>query len=135
MTRTSLIVCGILLLPAASLRADIDVERMVDVLAMKETGTRWDGQVGPTGELSAWQITEPIWREHMAPRPFEEARDPALARTCAIKYVRWLVTRIERRGQAATPERVATCWHFGPGHARQPSRWGTDVANLYQDRP
>jgi hypothetical protein len=135
MTRSSLIVCGFLLLPAVALQADIDVERMVDVLAMKETGTRWDGKVGPTGELSAWQITEPVWREHMAPRPFEEARDPALARTCAAKHVRWLVTQVERRGQAATPERVATCWHFGPGHARQPSRWGADVANLYQDRP
>jgi len=133
MLRSSLILCGLSLLAAAQLRAEIDVTRMVDVLAMKETGTRWGGQLGPVGELSAWQITAPVWREFMAPRPFEEARDPALARDCAMKHVRWLITQIERRGQVATPERVATCWHFGPGHARQASRWGTEVANLYDD--
>ena len=135
MNRVPIILCGLLLLSMAQLRAEIDVARMVDVLAMKETGVRWAGQPGPTGELSAWQITEPVWRQHMAPRQFGEARDPVLARACAVKHVRWLIAQIERRGQVATPERVATCWHFGPGHARRPSRWGTDVANLYQDRP
>jgi len=134
MIRCSLILCGISLVAAAQLRAQVDVERMVDVLAMKETGTRWTGQPGPVGELSAWQITEPVWREHMAPRPFEEARDPALARACAVQHVRWIIAQIARRGQEATPERVATCWHFGPGHARQASRWGADVANLYEER-
>ena len=133
MIRRCAIFCGLSLLVAAQLPAQIDVERMVDVLAMKETGARWHGQFGPVGELSAWQFTEPVWREHMAPRSFEEARDPALARLCAIKHVRWLIIQIERRGQAATPERVATCWHFGPGHARQASRWGTEVENLYHD--
>ena len=134
MTRASLILCGMSLLAAAQLRAQVDVERMVDVLAMKETGTSWSGRVGPQGELSAWQITEPVWREHMAPRPFAEARDPALARDCAVRRIRWLIAQIERRGQAATPERVATCWHFGPGHARRPSQFGADVANLYEER-
>ena len=133
MVRVSLILCGLSLLAAIPLRAGIDVERLVDVLAMKETGTGWRGQRGPAGELSAWQITEPVWREHMAPLPFDNAGDPALARECAVKRIRWLVVQIERRGQVATPERVATCWHFGPGHARRASRWGTEVANLYQD--
>ena len=66
MIRSSLILCGLSLVAVAQLRAEIDVVRMVDVLAMKETGTRWGGQRGPVGELSAWQITEPVWREFMA---------------------------------------------------------------------
>ena len=134
MIRCSLILCGLSLVAAGQLRAQVDVERLVDVLAIKETGTRWTGRPGPVGELSAWQITEPVWREHMAPRPYDEARDPALARACAVAHVRWLITQIERRGQPATPERVATCWHFGPGHARRPSQYGADVANLYEER-
>ncbi len=132
MIRRAAILCGLSLVAAAPLRAQVDVERMVDVLAMKETGTRWTGQPGPVGELSAWQITEPVWRDHMA-QPYADARDPTLARACAVKHVRWLIRQIERRGQAATPERVATCWHFGPGHARRPSQWGADVANLYAE--
>jgi len=133
MTRWPLILCVLPLLAATPLRAEIDVPRMLDVLAMKETGTHWRGQRGPVGELSAWQITEPVWREHMAPRPFDDARDPALARECAVKRIHWLIRQIERRGEVATPERVATCWHFGPGHARRASAWGTEVANLYEE--
>ena len=123
----------VLFVLAAPARAEVDVPRLVDALGMKETGLRWDGQPGPAGEMSAWQITEGVWRQHMAPRPFSDARDPALARECALKHVRWLIAQIQRRGLAVTPQRVATAWHFGISHAARRTTWGMEVANLYFD--
>jgi hypothetical protein len=125
----------ILFILGAPARAELDVGRLVDALGMKETGLRWDGQPGPAGELSSYQITERVWRQQMAPRPFSEARDPALARACAVKHVRWLIAQIRGRGLTITPQRVATAWHFGISHAAQRTEWGMEAANLYNDLP
>lgn len=113
--------------------AAIDVNRLVDALGMKETGFCWDGQPGPCGELSAWQITEGVWRDRMAPRPFSQARDPVRARECAVKHVYWIIAQLEHRGLNVTPARVATAWHFGLSHAGRRTQWGCEVANLYHD--
>jgi hypothetical protein len=115
--------------------SEIDVARMAEMLSLKEVGIYWNGLPGPAGELSEFQLTEPTWRQHMAPLPFSQARDPALARLCAVRHLRWLVQQIEHRGLAATPQRVATCWHYGLGHAGRSSQWGLEVANLYHDLP
>jgi len=106
---------------------------MAGALRMKETGVAWDGKPGPAGEFSAFQLTEPTWRQHMAPLPFSQARDPALARACAVKHLRWLVEQIQRRGLPVTPQLVATCWHYGLSHATKRTQWGLEVANLYHD--
>ena len=119
----------------AASAAELDVPCFVDVLPLKETGLRWDGRPGLCGELSAWQITETVWRQHMAPAPFSDAREPALARVCALRHVRWLVAQIERRGLVVTPQRVATAWHFGLSRAARSTEWGLEVANLYNDLP
>jgi len=124
-----------LLLAIAARAAEIDMPRFLQVLAMKETGLGWNGRPGPCGELSAWQITETVWRQHMAPRPFRQARDPALARACAVKHLAWLIAGIGNRGLELTPARLATAWHFGLSHAGRRSEWGTEVAGLYFDRP
>ncbi len=130
-----LFLCALCALGVKTSRAEIDVPRLVDALGMKETGLRWDGNPGPAGELSAYQITERVWRQHMAPRPFSHARDPALARVCAVKHVAWIVTQLRRRGLAVTPARVATVWHYGLSHAARRTQWGIEVANLYHDLP
>jgi hypothetical protein len=118
----------------ASARAEVlDVGHLVDALGMKETGLRWDGNPGPAGELSDYQITAGVWNDQMAPRPFGEARNPVLARACAVKHVRWLMAQIRRRGLAVTPLRVATCWHYGITWAGRRTEWGMEVANLYFD--
>jgi hypothetical protein len=115
--------------------SEVDIDRLADMLVLKEVGIYWNGLPGPSGELSRFQLTEPTWRQHMAPLPFSKARDPVLARTCAIKHLHWLVEQIQRRGLAVTPQRVATCWHFGLRHADRSSQWGLEVANLYHDLP
>jgi hypothetical protein len=114
---------------------NIDIPRMLECLAMKETGTGWNGRPGPCGELSRWQITETVWRQHMAPLPFRKARDPLLAKTCACMHLAWLSVQIERRHLPVTPGRLATVWHFGMSHAARSSEWGLEVANLYNDLP
>jgi hypothetical protein len=133
MIRRPAFILVVLFVLGAPARADLDVPRMVDALGMKETGLRWDGQPGPVGELSAYQLTERVWRQQMAPRPFSEARDPALARACAVKHVRWLIAQIQGRGLIITPQRVATCWHYGITWAGRRTEWGMEAANLYSD--
>jgi hypothetical protein len=123
------------LLAISASAAEIDVSRFLEAIAAKETGLRWDGQPGPCGELSRYQITETVWRQHMAPAPFALARDPAQARTCAVKHLHWLIAQIERHGLAVTPQHVATAWHFGLSRAGRRSQWGIEVANLYRDLP
>ncbi len=118
-----------------STSAAVEVCRLADALALKETGRAWDGRPGPCGELSDYQITAAVWRQHMPWLPFTAARDPALARACALKHLGWLVAEIERRGLVVTPQRVATAWHFGLGRAAHSTEWGREVANLYFDLP
>jgi hypothetical protein len=115
---------------------EVNVERLVDAIAIKETGAAWNGQPGSCGELSAYQIMEGTWSLHMAPRPFSEARIASLARSCAIKHVRWLIAQLEGHGLAVTPERIATAWNHGLGylcrHFGEPTAYGIEVANLYE---
>jgi hypothetical protein len=117
---------------------DINVDHMLDTLATKETGAAWDGRPGSHGELSAYQLMECTWRQHMAPRPFNEARIASLARSCAAKHVQWLIAQIESHGLTVTPQRVATAWNHGLGylcrHVQEQTEYGIEVANLYYDR-
>lgn len=103
---------------------------LADALAQKETGAGWDGRPGPKGELSRYQITEIVWRQHST-EPFAQARIESKARDVALAHLEWLAAQIRRAGQRVTVERLATCWHFGASHARRSSAWGTEVANLY----
>jgi hypothetical protein len=114
---------------------DINVGRLVDTIAMKETGASWNGNPGSHGELSAYQIMESVWRQHMAPKPFNDARIASLARLCATEHVQWLIARMKSHGLIVTPQRVATAWNHGLGyllrHAREQTNYGIEVANLY----
>lgn len=126
--------CFVCTSAAAPLQA-VDLGREADALAQKETGLRWDGRPGRFGELSRWQITPAVWVQH-SPEPFETAaRDEAKARAVALKHLAWLRAQLVRRGVEPTAERLATCWHFGLGHARRASVWGQEVANLYEVLP
>ena len=111
---------------ALSARAEFNTERFLEALAMKETGLAWNGQPGPCGELSKWQITERTWYEEMGAVPFCAAYDGEWARKCTLARL------LRIRGYVGdNPERIATCWHFGLSHRGTPSVWGQEVANLY----
>ena len=116
---------------------DINVDHLVDTIALKETGAAWDGRPGSHGELSAYQIMETVWRQHMSPRPFSDARVASLARLCATRHVQWLIVQIENHGMTVTPERVATAWNRGLGylyrHVPEQTDYGIELANLYYD--
>jgi hypothetical protein len=134
MIRGILILCCLCVLGVNARAAEaVDVNHMVDVLCMKETPKGWDGTPGPCGELGRPQLTEGVWNDRMAPRPFSQARDPVLARECAVRHVRWIIEQIRRRGLPVTPARVATVWHFGISHAGRRTQWGLEVAALYND--
>lgn len=106
---------------------------MVEALGMKETGIAWSGRPGPCGELSRYQLTATVWRQHCLAPFAMAATDPDLARLVAERHVRWLIAQIRRAGLVVTPQRVATAWHFGISHAAERTRWGLEVAALYQD--
>jgi hypothetical protein len=117
--------------------AEINIDRLLDTIAIKETGAAWDGRPGSHGELSAYQFTESIWRLHMAPLPFDDARVASLARCCATRHVRWLIAQFESHGLPVTPQGLATAWNHGLGylfrHAQEQTVYGIEVANLYDD--
>ncbi|MDD2763451.1 MAG: hypothetical protein PHE83_05695 [Opitutaceae bacterium] len=115
--------------------APLDIARLLAAVAAKETGLRWDGRPGPGGELSAWQITETVWRQHCKAPFAQAATDHQLAREVAERHIHWLIAQIERRGLPVTPQRVATAWHFGLSHVARRTPWGREVANLYHDLP
>lgn len=121
--------------PLFALGSAVDHDRLLGALAKKETGLGWDGTPGPRGELSAWQITAAVWAQHSREPFATAARDAGKARAVALQHLRWLAGRIERAGHAATPERLATCWHYGHTHRRRESRWGREVENLYHVEP
>lgn len=106
-------------------------EKFLEALAMKETGQGWDGKPGPCGELSRWQITSTVWAEEMPGVPFSEAYNDERARECALKHLARLRKQIIAAGHRPTPERLATCWHYGASHRWVASRWGQEVENVY----
>ena len=123
---------ALIALAVAAHVAEFRTEIFLESLAMKETGLGWNGKPGPCGELSRWQIMPAVWHQHMGAMPFEHARDVKLARLCALRHIEWLSERITATGMKPTPERVATCWHYGHTHRRRASAWGQEVANLYE---
>lgn len=110
----------------------LDQARLLESIAQKEVGGIWDGRPGPCGELSRYQISFAVWIQHSR-EPFAEARNEAKARAVALKHLAWLRAQIAARHQGPSVERIATCWHFGAGHAGRKSEWGELVANLYRD--
>ncbi len=121
------------LILALTAQAAFDADKFLTALAAKETGLAWNGKPGPCGELSRWQIMPEVWAQHMPGVPFEFARDAGWAEQCARLHLAWLADRIHVAGQRPTPERLATCWHYGASHARRASAWGQEVENLYKE--
>lgn len=119
-------------LTVAAHAAEFKPAIFLEALAQKETGVHWNGEPGPCGELSRWQLMPAVWRQHMGDEPFENARVESKARLCVLLHLYWLFHRIESAGVEATPERLATCWHYGHTHRRSSSEWGREVANLYE---
>lgn len=122
--------CLVCTVPAWAMQPDF--AREAEALAQKETGVKWDGRPGRFGELSRWQITRAVWVQHSTESFAVAARDEPKARSVALKHLAWLRGQLLRRGIEPTAERLATCWHFGLGHARRASVWGQEVANLYE---
>lgn len=112
---------------ALTARAEINTEAFLEALAMKETGMGWNGEPGPCGELSKWQIMPSAWRDEMGDEPFARARDGDRARVCVLRRIARFRARV-----GDNPERIATCWHYGPRHRSSASVWGQEVANLYE---
>ena len=116
---------------AAAPLQGIDTDRLLEALAQKETGARWDGRPGPVGELSRWQITPVVWAQHSREPFADAARVESKARAVALAHLEWLGGRLVAAHVAVTVERLATTWHFGASYARRRTSWGTEVSNLY----
>ena len=94
-----LIIFALILPPAARAAELTNFAAFERALAMKETGTGWNGRPGRAGELSSWQITPGIWALEMPGVPFSQARDRAQAEKCLIFHVARLAKTIWLSGQ------------------------------------
>jgi len=114
--------------------AELDHARFLQAVREVETGAGWDGTPGKHGEVSHWQLTPRVWRQHTA-LPFALAHDPAHAKVVAAKHARWLAAGLQRAGYAPTPARMGTAWNLGlEGFLRNRGRitdHGQRIANLY----
>lgn len=136
-----LILCLLLCLGtvAAGAAPAYDEGRMLAVIAEIECPGGWNGRAGPAGEVSVWQITPRVWRQHMGRQPMADAWNVAEARECARRHLAWLAAGLDRAGYAVTPARLGLAWNLGlTGALRREARL-TDYArrtgNLYAATP
>jgi hypothetical protein len=112
-------------------------DRLLAAIAERETPGGWNGRAGPAGELSAWQITPAVWRQHMGSQPLRDAWNVQDARECAQRHLRWLAAGLRRHGYEPTPERLALAWNLGLSGALRrglrPNTYATHVGNLYRN--
>jgi hypothetical protein len=123
----------LLLLPLAA--SAYCPDRLLAAIAQRETPGGWNGRAGPAGELSAWQITPAVWRQHMGAQPLRDAWNILDARECARRHLAWLDTALRRHGYTPTPERLALAWNLGLTgalrRALQPTPYAEHVGNIY----
>jgi hypothetical protein len=133
-TRTLILLLALLAFHAPSLAAYCP-DRLLAAIAERETPRGWSGRPGPAGELSAWQITPAVWRQHMGAQPLRDAWNIPDARECARRHLAWLDTALRRHGYTPTPERLALAWNLGLTGARrralQPNPYAEQVGNIY----
>lgn len=110
-------------------------ERLLAAIAERECPGGWDGVPGAAGELSVYQLTPAVWRQHMGGRPLREAWNILEARECARRHLAWLDAGLRRHGYAPTPERLALAWNVGLAGALRrgcrPHAYALQVANIY----
>ena len=118
-------VCLFLLL-AVPATAQVDFDRWLDALAQVETANR-PAVRGAAGELSAWQITAPVWRVYTR-APFAEAQtNPRLARLVARTHAQYLAHKLTQQGRPVTPAALARRWN-----PRAPRDYAIRIERLYQ---
>ncbi len=127
--------------PAIHAPAEVNLPRLLYVLAIVESGNSWS-KIGSMGERSPWQIKKIVWLQHM-PRTkyFEDwAGDEVhsyMAMDCATKHIAWISGLLRGRQVAVTPEHIIICWHMGFGAGIKVIRRGETIdearraANLY----
>jgi len=76
-----------------------------------ESGDRYDGPVGPRGELGAYQFRRQVWFQHTR-APFSQART-TYADAVAEKHFRWIAETLRSAGLAATAWNFAAAWNCG----------------------
>jgi len=123
----------IFLLPICACAYDAD--RLLAAIAERETGGAWNGHAGRAGEVSAWQITPAVWRQHMGVQPLRDAWNVQDVRECARRHLAWLDAGLRRHGYEPTPERLALAWNVGlAGALRRDVRandYARQVGNIY----
>lgn len=114
--------------------AATDIPRLADCIALAESSAR-DSAIGPAGELSRYQISEIVWRQHRPGIPFARAADPQEARAVTLEHLGWL----DRHATDRSAYGLAMRWNGGlarveRGDAEPRHRdFGRRVSNLYYD--
>lgn len=122
----------------------VDEHRLLAAIAQVETGTRNlnrpSKKVGRSGERSAWQITETVWRQYTRTKFVAASTDARLANTIAALHLRTLSLTFEAHGILPTPYRLAVAWNAGASAAIENAvgprthDYAQRVTNLYHER-
>jgi hypothetical protein len=133
--RPNSITVAVLLMLAALPASAYCPDRLLAAISARETPGGWDGRSGPAGEVSQWQITPAVWRQHMGAQPLRDAWNVQDARICAERHLAWLDAGLRRHGYEPTPERLALAWNLGLSGALQrgcrPHAYARQVGNIY----
>jgi hypothetical protein len=109
----------------------IDINKFLEALSACESGHN-DYAVGKKGERSRYQIRQSTWA-FCGFNNFEtDSKNPAIARACAITYLRTLATVLTDHEIVPNAQNLATMWNRGTlnrGH----NDFSTRVSNLYHD--
>lgn len=122
----------LLFLLAMPTLAATDLPRLADCIAQVDSGNR-DSAIGPAGELSRYQISEVVWRQHRPGIPFARCSDPQEAHRVAMEHLRWLV----RQSSDLSAYALALRWNAGVacvqwGHDQERHRdFARRVSNIY----
>lgn len=100
----------LLALAPCAVAADLNAGHFLAEIRLEE---RWDGRDGALGERGDYQFREATWRQHMPGVSFDLARDPRVARICAMRHLAWLQRELPKAGIDPNPFNLALCWNAG----------------------
>jgi len=106
---------------AASVRADIDLDKLTTAVGMVESGMDHAAVGDRARALGAWQMHSAAWqdantwRKAKGLKPYARSnwRNPVISRTMAKTYLEFIAARLSKYGRPVTPETVYLAYTVG----------------------
>jgi hypothetical protein len=93
----------------------VERDAFLNAIAQVETGGNTRA-IGRQGERGMFQFNRTTWRLHTK-RAFQDAHDPQVAYSVAVRHYEWLFDGFVRNGREPTPYLMAAAWNAGLSRA------------------